>query len=333
MKKVLYVILALFVIYLILCIAGPSSIKFERAALINAPKDLVQKQMTDLKYFHESWSPWSEKDPNMKTTFTGEMGQPGSTFAWDGNKDSVGIGSMTYEKTVGDSIHLTLRFEGMGDTKVYYITKDSASATNVIWGMTFDVGFFGRAFMLFMNFDKMMAPDFEKGLAKLKTNLESMSDGAEASPYEVKEVQWEAKTFYGKKETLTFDKIEKFFGENYGKLGEALGKAKIQPVGMPKAIYFSYDENAGTTECAAVMEIANNVKLDGFEKFESPAGKALLIEYYGAYDKSKEAHYAMDAYIKKNNLTQGLVIEEYVTDPMTEKDTAKWLTNIYYLVQ
>ena len=46
-----------------------------------------------------------------------------------------------------------------------------------------------------------------------------------------------------------------------------------------------------------------------------------------------QAHLAMDKYIKANNLpTQTHVIEEYVTDPMHEKDTAKWLTNIYYVL-
>ena len=38
--------------------------------------------------------------------------------------------------------------------------------------------------------------------------------------------------------------------------------------------------------------------------------------------------------IKANDLEQyGKVIEEYVTDPMSEKDTTKWLTNIYYMIR
>jgi effector-binding domain-containing protein len=62
----------------------------------------------------------------------------------------------------------------------------------------------------------------------------------------------------------------------------------------------------------------------------------LKIAYYGAYDGSMNmpAHEAIDAYIKEKGLTHyGNVIEEYVTDPMAEKDTTKWLTNIYYMVK
>jgi effector-binding domain-containing protein len=87
------------------------------------------------------------------------------------------------------------------------------------------------------------------------------------------------------------------------------------------------------TDVAAVMEVANGVKLEGVEKFETPASKVLMIEYFGAYDKSARAHYAMDAYMKEKGLTQASVIEEYANDPMTEKDTAKWQTNIFYLVK
>lgn len=190
MKKVLYVIIGLVAIYLILCLFGPSSIKVERSVDINAPKELVQKQLSDFKFFHDAWSPWTEKDPAMKTTYTGEAGQPGSTYAWESDKSDVGKGSMTYNKTVNDSILQTLRFEGMGDTRVYFITTSENTITHVTWGMVFDIGFFGRGPMLFMNMDKQIGPDYEKGLAKLKPALEQMTQStAPSASYEVKELQ------------------------------------------------------------------------------------------------------------------------------------------------
>ena len=35
---------------------------------------------------------------------------------------------------------------------------------------------------------------------------------------------------------------------------------------------------------------------------------------------------------KNNREFKGYVIEQYVTDPMSEPDSTKWLTNIYYHV-
>ncbi|MES2566031.1 MAG: SRPBCC family protein [Bacteroidota bacterium] len=332
MKKVLYVLLGLVALYFILCVFGPGHVKVERSIDINASADAVKAHLADYHFFHEKWSPWTEKDPGMKTIYTGEVGQEGHSIAWESDKKDVGKGSMTYKGTHGDTVMHTLSFEGQGDAKIYHVVVANGDASKATWVMESETPFMFRAIMLFMNMDKMLGPDFEKGLANLKTAMEAMPADATVQ-YNVQEINWEAKTFYGKKETLSFDKLPAFFGSSYGKIGEALGKAKAQPIGMPKAIFFSFDEKAMITEVAAVMEVANGTKLEGVEKFETPAGKVLKIEYFGAYEKSANAHYAMDAYMKEKGLTQTYVIEDYVTDPGTEKDTAKWQTDIFYLVK
>lgn len=334
MKKILYVIIGISALYLILCFFGPSTIKVERSTDIKTSSvEDLQHKLADLKFFHDKWSPWTRRDPNMKTTYAGVCCEPGSSYSWESEKDSVGKGIMTFNKFNSDSVLMTLNFDNTGDTKVYYITKgNDKGMVSVTWGMVFDIGFLGRAPMLFMNMDKMIGPDYETGLANLKKVIESMPVETTAN-YEVKELSWDAKTFYGVKDKLSFEKLAAFFGTSYGKIGVALAKAKAQPIGMPKAIYFTFDEKTMVTDVAAVMEVANGTKLEGVEKFETPAGKVLLIEYFGAYDKSANAHYAMDAYMKEKGLTQSFVLEEYANDPMTEKDTAKWQTNIFYIVK
>ncbi len=334
MKKILYVIIGICVLYLILCLFGPSKIKVERSIDIktSSVSDL-QHKLADLKFFHDKWSPWTRRDPNMKTTYTGVCCESGSSYRWESEKDSVGKGTMTFNKFTTDSVLMTLNFDGMGDNDLYFVTKPSNGGnTDVTWGVVFDIGFFGRAPMIFINMDKMIGPDYEVGLKKLKQEIESIPVSS-SNNYEVKELNWDAKTFYGVKDKLSFEKVAAFFGTSYGKIGEALAKAKAQPIGMPKAFYFTFDEKTMVTDVAAVMEVANEIKLDGVEKFETPASKVLLIEYFGAYDKSANAHYAMDAYMKEKGMTQSFVLEEYVTDPMTEKDTAKWLTNIFYVIK
>lgn len=169
-------------------------------------------------------------------------------------------------------------------------------------------------------------------------NAEQSKDTLDSAPqqtsYNIEEINWEAKTYYGvKSEKLSFDKISAFFGESYGKIGAAMQQAKAEMISAPSAIYFTFDEKTMVTDVAAVMEVANGTVLQNMEKFDLPASQVLKIAYYGTYEKSGEAHYAMDDYLKAHNLTPTFVLEEYVTDPMTEKDTTKWLTNIYYLVK
>src|SRR4051812_23903933 len=96
MKKVLYVIAAIAGIYLVCCIIGPSSIKVERSATIEGSVDVIMSQISDYNVFN-AWSPWAEKDPNMKMTVEGTPGTVGHKYAWEGNKN-VGKGTMTIKK-------------------------------------------------------------------------------------------------------------------------------------------------------------------------------------------------------------------------------------------
>lgn len=328
MKKILYVILGLTVIYLVLCLIGPAEVKVERSIEINASAEVVKAKIPDLQFFHDQWSPWTEKDPKMKVTYSGEAGKEGSSMAWVSTNEDVGKGSMTYNYTKGDTVMQTLHFDDYGDSKVYHIVKPKSEGCTVTWTMESKTLFLARGMMLFMNMDKMVGADFEKGLKKLKKAIEN-----NPSPFAIHEMNWEAKTYYGKRTRLAFDKMAPFIGKTYGEVGKAMGAKQVTPVGAPKAIYFSLDESTMVFDFAPVMEVPNGTTLDGVEKFETPAGKVLHIAYYGSYEGSSNAHYAMDDYMKKHNYATVSVVEEYVTDPMTEKDTSKWLTNIYYVVK
>ncbi len=333
MKKVLYVIIGLVVVYLILCLIGPKDSSISRSIVINQKPEVVKAQLLDFKFFNEKWSPWTEKDPNMKIEYSGEVGKPGCKYDWSGN-DEVKSGSMEFVGMMGDTIKQKLTFKDWGMiSDIYLVTTPEGEGCKVSWSLSMPMGFIWRGMGMFMTGEKAMGADFDKGIAKMKTAMESLQAVAPTANYEVKEMNWEAKTFYGIRGKMEFVKLAGFFGESYGKIGAAMGKAKLPQNGAPKAIYFSFDEKTMTADVAAVMEFANGTKLAGLEKWETPASKVLLIEYFGSYDKSGAAHYAMDAYMKEKGLTQGLVLEDYITDPINEKDTAKWQTNIYYMVK
>ena len=172
-KKILYAILALVVLYFVLCLIGPSSIKVERSASINASAEAVKSQITDYNVFN-SWSPWAEKDTAMKFTVEGQVGTVGHKYAWEGNKN-VGKGTMQLTSIGADTIIEQLDFDGRGISDVYFIFKPEGTATNLTWAIKMNVPFFGRGMMLFFKgqMDKMLGGDFEKGLAKLKSVVEA----------------------------------------------------------------------------------------------------------------------------------------------------------------
>lgn len=335
MKKLAYILLGIAILYMILAFFGPKEVKVERNIDINRPTSFVKEKLSDFNYFHDNWSPWTQMDPAMSTTYTGKPGEAGHHYAWSGN-DDVGYGYMDLMGYSGDTILQRFNYEGTGDTKAYFILKDKGNATNVTWGMHFDVGFFARTPMLFMNMDKQLGDHYRKGLDNLKKKMETTMPDAEVTQYKVEELDWEEKLFVSTKPTkMAGEECPRFLAMNLPKIYADMQKNNLQSPMAPSMIFYSWDEKTSQTQCAAAI-CAPDVKLTdlkGWEKCIVPASRVLKIAYYGDYGKSMNAHLAMDKYMDEKNLDQDVVIEEYVTDPTKEKDTTKWLTNIYYVLK
>ena len=124
MKKVLYVILGIIVLYLILCLMGPKTCEVKRSISIKTNHETLKALLVDLEFFQKNWSPWTELDPNMKTAYEGEVGKPGHKYSWEGNSD-VGKGTLEILRIEGDSVIQNLHFDDMGDSRVYLVAVKS----------------------------------------------------------------------------------------------------------------------------------------------------------------------------------------------------------------
>lgn len=150
---------------------------------------------------------------------------------------------------------------------------------------------------------------------------------------EVKEITWPEKTFLRIRSTLPFDKLSEFFGKSYGALYSALGRAGIPAGNPPCAIYYTVDETKKQTDLAAAVPFNGRMPdVTGFEKVSLPASKVLTITHYGSYDSMRKTYDQMEQYMKQHGQKAKLVIEEYLSDPEKEKDPARWMTNIYFVL-
>jgi hypothetical protein len=176
LKKILIGVAVVIALLLLLIVTRPSDFVVTRSATMSATPAGVFAQLND---FHkwEAWSPWAKMDPNAKNSFDGPTSGEGAKFAWDGNSD-VGAGNMTITEAAPDD-HVRIRLEfvrpfaGVSDT--LFTIKPVGDKTNVTWTMSGKNGFMGKAISLFMDCDKMVGPQFEKGLASMETaaNAES----------------------------------------------------------------------------------------------------------------------------------------------------------------
>jgi hypothetical protein len=170
----LVVIVLIVAIFCVVVALQPAHYHVERSATINAPAPLVFSQVND---FHkwEAWSPWAKLDPAMKQTYEGPPAGKGAIYSWTGN-DQVGQGRMTItDSKPGELVKIKLEFikpwAATNATDFSFATQ--GNQTNVKWTLDGSNNFMGKAASLFMNMDKMVGGDFEKGLLQMKLVAES----------------------------------------------------------------------------------------------------------------------------------------------------------------
>jgi len=175
MIKIILLVLGIIIVVLGVIVAmQPGEFRVARSAIMSAPPQAVFAQVEDLRKW-EGWNPWQKVDPAMKITFTGPPTGPGASYSWVGNKD-VGEGRLTItESRPNDLVRVKLEFmKPFTATNMASFTfKPEGDKTNVTWSMEGDKNYVVKAVHLFMDMDKMVGGQFEKGLADMKKIAEA----------------------------------------------------------------------------------------------------------------------------------------------------------------
>ena len=174
LKKILIGVVAVLVVLAAVIATRPDTFTIHRAITIAAPPQIPFTLVND---FHAwaGWSPWEKLDPAMKKTFNGPPAGPGAQYAWVGN-DKVGEGRMTIASSkASDEIEIKLEFlkPWEATSQTLFSFKPAGAGTEVLWTMNGHNNFMAKAMCLFMDMDKMIGPDFERGLGQMKTSAEA----------------------------------------------------------------------------------------------------------------------------------------------------------------
>ena len=178
-KKIGIIILVLIAAVLIYAATKPDTFEVQRSATIKAPPEKIFPLLND---FHswQSWSPWEKLDPAMKRTHSGAASGKGAVYAWEGNSQ-VGAGRMEMiESTPSSKIAIQLDFikPFEGHNVAEFTLVPNGDSTNVTWSMHGPNRYIGKLMSVFINMDKMIGGDFERGLAAIKTEAESKKAAA-----------------------------------------------------------------------------------------------------------------------------------------------------------
>lgn len=152
----------------------PDAFTVQRSTVVSAPPDRIFPYLDD---FHRwsGWSPWEKLDPGLQRTFSGAPSGQGAVYAWLGNK-KVGQGRMEIleadsRRRLRIKLDFIKPFEASSDT--LFSLHPEAGGTRVTWAMTGNRPFLHKLIGVFMNMDRMVGGDFERGLASLKALAES----------------------------------------------------------------------------------------------------------------------------------------------------------------
>lgn len=179
MKRILLGLLVAIVVFLGYAATRPDTFHVERSAAIAASPAAIYAHVVDFQRW-PAWSPWEKLDPAMRREFGGSQGGLGATYAWEGNS-KVGKGKMTLMDAEPPS-KLAVRLDFVepfaSTATVTFALAPEGAGTRVTWTMDGDQNFFAKVMCIFMDMDKMVGGDFEKGLASLK----QVSEAAAAAP-------------------------------------------------------------------------------------------------------------------------------------------------------
>ncbi len=173
LKKILAA-LGLLVVALVAVVATrPARYRVERSLVIRESPAILFRTVAD---FHtwDAWSPWASLDPARKTTFAGEPLEVGSTYAWAGD-DRVGEGRLTLTEVHAPSqlkMKLELFRPWRSTSEAVFDFYTETRGTRVVWILRGRLDFRGKAMSLFKDMDRLVGPDFDRGLANLRTVAE-----------------------------------------------------------------------------------------------------------------------------------------------------------------
>lgn len=337
----------IFIVILVLALALlagamllPSNVHVERSVTIERPPSVVYSVLNDFHHF-QTWSPWSERDPNARYEFSGPERGVGARMAWDGNPREVGTGSQ--EITASEpfsTVRTHLVFEGQGEADAYFEIRPVGRASRVEWGFDTDVtegrDFFGAVMGKYMGLlmDHWIGNDYEQGLTRLKEYAESFPD-ADYADLDVELVESEAQpilyipTSSGQSE----EAVASALGAAYGAISRYMASNGLEHTGKPMSISHSWDENSYEFD-AAIPVLRSDLRPTGnIQLGHTPSGPAVRAVHQGPYGTLDETYQQVAAYIAVHRLQHtGVTWEHYISDPGETPQDAL-ITHVYFMLE
>ncbi len=333
LKALTLLFLILLVLFLVIAIFLPSRMHIKKTIEINAPVSYVYEQVNNFSLWI-NWSPFQEKDPNMRTSFEGPVKGEGAYMKWE---SSEGNGSLNWNEITNEiSLKGNLNYEGMSKSDIQFefektplgcVTSWSINVENLSYPINRWKGFFMKS---------NLEEDFERGLNNLKSVCETgmIVMGIKWKTSEVDEKEVSSLLAFTIKDSCTLNEFPSKLQELFNEISDYMKSMNVAQNGSPFCVYYNWNPE-GMSVFEAGLPTAQSLKGKGRVQLSELSGsKVLMVSQYGPYESTSDAHDAIDKYMKEKHIESiGAPWEVYVTDISKEPDTTKWETQVFYPVK
>lgn len=328
------------VLVLLVVVVGlflPDVARVERSVVIRARPATVFTVLNGFRQF-QRWSPWAGLDPNAAYTVSGPPLGVGAKSAWRSEDPNVGAGSQEIlESQPYRHIRVRLVFEGFdGESYSTYALTPEGEGTRVVWGYEghFGMNLMNRYFGLLL--DGMLGKDYESGLAKLASFVESLP-GDDFAPVQPELVELQARPLAWLPGEAAAEQAGPVLGELYGRIGQFLQASGLRMADAPLAITREFDEQTRFWKFDAGIPIDKPctapAEAGGVRCGNSYAGWSIRVRHKGPYAAMEPTYLQLIAFKTAAGLEDnGSSWEHYVTDPTTVAES-ELVTYVYWPVR
>ena len=290
MRLLKLLLLALVVLLVLLAgigLALPRQVHVERSTSIDAPAATIFALVDGFSMFNQ-WSPWYGLDPSAQYIFKGPARGVGARMTWRGDSETVGSGSQEIiESRPFERVRSSLDFGFQGTATSQFTLTPQGGRTKVTWGLDTDLGLNPVSRYFGLVFDRMIGPDYEKGLLGLKKLAESLPK-SDFSDLKVEEVTLQPAVVAYLSGSCGTDEqeITRSLAASYAKVEKFMAAHKLKQAAAPISINNKWDAAGYEFEAAIPLDRPpeDPIPADSLVQIKQTySGKALRAAHRGSY--------------------------------------------------
>ena len=310
----------------------PDSFLVRREVVIQRSAERIVLALEDFHQWNTCWSPWIRQDSGVRIRYGGRKKGPGARMEWSG--EEVGKGAMELVYVGADSVSYLVHFQGFDlGVRGRFEMLAEGGGTKVVWIAYGRVGFWSRIVGVAM--DRLMGPDFERGLANLKRYVEQMprEKFENMKHLEVREGQWKPIKSLLISIECTANEMGFKLEAAYRDIFRFMQKKGLGPGGSLFAVIRSF--SPGKVEVEAGVPVLEEVSGEGFVVYkEFDFERSVMCFVRGPYSNLARAHQKLaDWILSKGQHPVSPPMEVYVKGWRQESDSLRFETLIVYAVE